>query len=65
MTTNSNTHLYREAVDHIVSLGFPRTFAHDVVSMDLMCSFEEHVAFILGCDADDITAWCGNGGPAR
>lgn len=57
-------HLYRTAVNHIVSLGFDESTAADIVGMDLDCSFDEHVEYILRCDADDICSWIGIGGRA-
>ena len=57
-------HEYQIAVEHIVTLGFDESNAADIVGMDLDCSFEEHVEYILKCDAHDIREWIGIGGRA-
>lgn len=57
-------HLYRTAVEHIVGLGFDESTAEGIVGMDLDCSFEEQVEYILNCDAHDIREWIGIGGRA-
>lgn len=57
-------HLYRTAVEHIVGLGFDESTAANIVGMDLDCSFDEHVEYILNCDAHDISQWIGIGGQA-
>ena len=55
---------YQIAVEHIVGLGFDESTAADIVGMDLDCSFEKHVEYILNCDAAEISAWIGIGGVA-
>jgi hypothetical protein len=55
---------YQIAVEHIVGLGFDQSTAEAIVGMDLDCSFEEHIEYILNCDTDGICAWIGIGGRA-
>lgn len=60
---------YRNAADHIVSLGFTETDADSIAGMDIESDNDRlnHYEYILGCDANDITRWIGvqpNGGAA-
>ena len=53
--------MYLSAVAHIVQLGFNRTDAESIASMDLdsESDYDSHWEFILDCNAGDISAWIG------
>lgn len=50
--------LWREAVEHVVSLGFSRVDAEALANMDGIDCGDEHLEYILECDRRDILAWC-------
>lgn len=60
MTDDIVTRL-RESIDHIVSLGFACHHAESIAGMDLDSETDrdEHLNYILQCDAADITSWIG------
>lgn len=51
-------HPYFSAIEHIEGLGFSRWTADRIAMMQKPlgreCSVEEHVAFIISCDAEQI-----------
>lgn len=51
--------IYRNALSHLISLGYTLETATDICQMELDGDRIEHLKFIMQCDVGDIVDWIG------